>query len=214
MIYKKLNPIKALIWRITHFQNLPWIMNNGLHAGNGAARSSDWINIGNQELIERRSRRDVPLPPGGVLNDYIPFYFTPFSPMMYNIHTGRGGVAHVANEDIVILVSTLHRVAELDLPFVFTDRHAYPVTANYYNDLGSLTEIDWPLLQQRHFQRDPDDPEAFERYQAEALIHRHMPVQAIIGAICYTETVQAELNDAAAAADIEFQVIRRTEWYF
>tara|TARA_Y100001933_G_C18994021_1_gene561747 strand:+ start:410 stop:1060 length:651 start_codon:yes stop_codon:yes gene_type:complete len=212
--YSSLNPEKALIWRITHRRNLPWILANGLHAGNGAARSPDWVDIGNPELIDRRSRREVPVLPGGVLNDYIPFYFTPFSPMMYNIYTGRGGVARMPNADIVILVSSLRQVAELDLPFVFTDRHAYTMTANYFNDLDGLSEIDWPLLQQRNFQRDPNDPEAFERYQAEALIHQHMPVRAIGGAICYTEGVQAELQQVATAAGIDFNVFCRKDWYF
>ena len=34
-------------------------------------------------------------------------------------------------------------VAELQLPFVFTDQHAYPAMANYYTDLHDLGEIDW-----------------------------------------------------------------------
>lgn len=29
--------------------------------------------------------------------------------MMYNIHTGRGGVSYVPNKDLVILVSGLHK---------------------------------------------------------------------------------------------------------
>lgn len=212
--YPNLNPKKALIWRITHRRNVPWILANGLHAGNGSARSTDWVNIGNVELIDRRSRRSVPLPPGGVLNDYIPFYFTPFSPMMYNIYTGRGGVAQVPKTEIVILVSSLHRVAKLGLSYVFTDRHAYPVTANYFNDLGHLGEIDWALLQQRNFQRDPEDPEKIERYQAEALIYGQMPVRALLGAVCYSGKVQAELREQAAIMDVELDVRCLPKWYF
>ncbi|WP_220375947.1 DarT ssDNA thymidine ADP-ribosyltransferase family protein [Xanthomonas nasturtii] len=47
--YPNLNPKKALIWRIVHRDNLPWILENGLHCGNGAVQSVDWVNIGNQE---------------------------------------------------------------------------------------------------------------------------------------------------------------------
>ncbi|NVF13473.1 type II toxin-antitoxin system toxin DNA ADP-ribosyl transferase DarT [Vreelandella maris] len=212
--YPNLNAEKALIWRITHRQNLPWILANGLHAGHGGRRAPEWVVIGNEELISRRAHRDVPLAPGGVLNDYVPFYFTPFSPMMYNIHTGRGGVRSVANRDIVILVSSLHKIAELGLPFVFTDRHAYPVTAHYFNDLDSLSAIDWPLLQQRNFQRDPDDPEKIERYQAEALIHQHVPIQALLGAICYTPQVQLELQQQAAELGGTLDIHCRPSWYF
>lgn len=154
------------------------------------------------------------MPPGGVLNDYIPFYFTPFTPMMYNIHTGVGGIARVANADIVILVSSLHRVAELDLPFVFTDRHAYTMTANYFNDLEHLGEIDWSLLQKRNFKRDPDDPEKIERYQAEALVHDQMPVRALLGAVCYTNYVQTELQEQAEGIGVQLDIRCLPKWYF
>ena len=212
--YPNLNPNKALIWRITHRQNLPWILANGLHAGTGGLRSSNWVTIGNQELIDRRAHREVPLPPGGVLNDYVPFYFTPFSPMLYNIYTGRGGVMAVANEDIVILVTSLHKVKAMSLAYVYTDRHAYTVTANYYNDIEHLNAIDWPLLQQRNFQRDPNDPEKVERYQAEALIYAHVPTQALLGAVCYTAGVQSELQEHAAALGVELDVRHMPQWYF
>jgi len=214
MTYTNLNPDKALIWRITHRRNLSWILANGLHAGNGVARSPDWVTIGNEDLINRRTRRTVPLAPGGVLNDYVPFYFTPFSPMMYNIYTGRGGVRQVANTDIVILVSSMYRVAELGLPFVFTDRHAYTATANYYCNLASLGKIDWPLLQQRNFQRDPDDPEKVERYQAEALIHGQMPIHALLGAVCYTQQVQWQLQEQINRQGVQLDVRCLPAWYF
>lgn len=212
--YPNLNANKALIWRITHRHNLPWILANGLHAGLNGKRAPEWVVIGNEELIKRRAHRDVPLAPGGVLNDYVPFYFTPFSPMMYNIHTGRGGVKTVANKDIIILVSSLYKVAELGLSFVYTDRHAYPVTARYFNNLDNLNAIDWPLLQQRNFQRDPDDPEKIERYQAEALIHKHVPIQALLGAICYTPQVQLELQQLAAELGGALDIHCRPSWYF
>lgn len=119
-----LNPSKALIWRIVHRDNIPWILKNGLHCGNNTKHSPNWIHIGNPELIDKRAKHTVPHGPGGVLNDYVPFYFTPFSPMMANIHSGRS-VKQRPNEDIVILVSSLHRVQQLGLGYVFTDSHAY-----------------------------------------------------------------------------------------
>jgi hypothetical protein len=212
--YPNLNPEKALIWRITHRQNLLWILENGLHAGNSPVSSDTWINIGNADLINRRATRAVPLSPGGVLNDYVPFYFTPFSPMMYNIHTGRGGVRQVANDDIVILVSSLYKVAELGLPFLFTDRHAYPPMATYYNKLSKLDAIDWSMLQQRDFQHDPFNPEKIESYQAEALIYQHMPIQALMGAICYTERARQELQQQAGRLRVALNIHCKPNWYF
>lgn len=87
-----LNKEKALIFRIVHINNLPWIVQNGLHCGNSSVLSSNWEHIGNPELIAKRGAHEVSVGPKGVLNDYVPFYFTPFSPMLLNIKTGRGGV--------------------------------------------------------------------------------------------------------------------------
>lgn len=42
-----LNPQKALIWRIVHRDNIPWILDNGLHCGNSLVQAENWINIGN-----------------------------------------------------------------------------------------------------------------------------------------------------------------------
>ncbi|WP_371329131.1 DarT ssDNA thymidine ADP-ribosyltransferase family protein [Collimonas sp. OK607] len=47
--------------------------------------------------------------------------------------------------------------------------------------MAQLREIDWPLLQRRDFKRDADDPRKMERYQAEALLYRHLPIQGVLG---------------------------------
>ncbi|MDR0528889.1 MAG: DUF4433 domain-containing protein [Zoogloeaceae bacterium] len=62
--YSNLNPKKALIWRIVHRDNLPWILDNGLRCGNGGAQTPDWVSIGNPELIDKRANQPAPLPPG------------------------------------------------------------------------------------------------------------------------------------------------------
>ena len=49
---------------------------------------------------------------------------------------------------------------------LFTNQHAYPVMAQYYNGLARLDQIDWAILQRRDFEHDPDDPGKKERYQA------------------------------------------------
>ena len=211
--YPSLNPEKALIWRIVHRDNLPWVLDNGLHCANSGVLSPNYVNIGNADLIDKRRHRQVPIAPGGTLADYVPFYFTPFSVMMKNIHSGWG-VQQRRNEEVVILVSSLHLIQELGLPFVFTNAHAYPDWTNYYSDLAQLGEIDWGILQRRDFKRDPDDPRKMERYQAEALIHRHLPVEGVLGIVCYTGTLKQRIEQDIQARDLNLPVHVRTEWYF
>jgi len=214
MLYKNLNPEKALIWRIIHRDNLPWVLAHGLHCGNSALRAPNWVSIGNSELIDKRARHAVPVPPGGLLNDYIPFYFTPFSVMMRNIRSGRGGVQQRSNDEIVILVSSLHHITKQGLPFLFTNMHAYYRWASYYDDLAHLDQVDWPLLQARDFRRDENDPVKFERYQAEALIHKHCPVSGLIGIVCHSETGKMSAQSQIDANGLNLPIYVRPDWYF
>lgn len=211
---KSINSEKALIWRIVHRDNLPWIFENGLHCGNSQHQSESWVNIGNQELIDKRQKHSVLMPPGGTLNDYVPFYFTPFSVMLKNIHSGRGGVKQRSNDEIVILVSSIHKVNSAGLDFLFTDSHAYYQWASFYKDIKDLDQIDWPLLQSRDFKRDADDPAKFERYQAEALIHNTCPVSALLGVICYNDATQQTVQNLLQSKNLDLPVHVRPGWYF
>lgn len=209
-----LNPEKALIFRITHIANVPWILDHGLHCRNSPEFDPNFHNIGNPDLIGRRHHRSVPIPPGGTLSDYVPFYFTPFSIMLFNIKTGCGGVPQLPNDEVIILVSSLRRVEELGIQFVFTNQHAYPVAAEYFSTLTDLGRVDWPLLQARDFKNDPEDPGKKERYQAEALIHRHLPVSGLLGLGCHSRTVEAGLQYELQRRSLTTKLVVQPNWYF
>jgi hypothetical protein len=207
-----LNPQKALIFRIAHRDNIPWMLDNGLHCRNSKTVDPKYVEIGNPELIEKRRHRVVPHPPGGTLSDYVPFYFTPFSPMLYNIKTGHNGIRKRANEEIVIVVSSLHNLKRAGLSFLFTDRHANLNAAQFSSDLTQLSWIDWSSLQRRDFKRD--DSDKFERYQAEALVHKHLPIDAVVGIVCYSDSVASSLKELCVKRDLTVAVAARPRWYF
>jgi len=208
-----LTPEKALIFRITHIENVEWLLANGLHCRNSRTLDPNYHEIGNPDLIAMRADRTVPIPPGGTLSDYIPFYFTPYTPMMLNIKTGYGGVKQTSMRDIVILVSSLRKVSEMGLAFVFSDRHAYLRAAEFSGDLGDLDRIDWKILQARDFKRDPNDFEKVERYQAEALVYRHMPIEALLGVTCYGDAQRQRLEALAEDEDLSLEIRTLPGWY-
>ena len=209
-----LNPEKALIFRITHIRNVPWILRNGLHCKNSEFRDPNFVRIGNLELIQLRTGRNVLVQPGGTLSDYIPFYFTPFSMMMYNIKTGYGGIRQFPNSEIVIIVSSLRGLAERGVVAVFSDRHAYLKTAQFFTSLEDLDKIDWGILQRRDFKRDVDDPEKTDRYQAEALVYRHLPAEHLVGIVCLSSNEQRSLEQQREEVGLELKVAVRPDWYF
>ena len=211
---KDLNPERARIFRVTHTANLRWVLTNGLHCANSPVRDPAFVPIGNPDLIDKRTHRQLPPPHQGTLSDYVPFYFTPYSIMMFNIKTGYGGVTRVPNSDIVIFVSTLHHMASQKVPFLFTNQHAYPTLAKYFSDLSRLDEIDWATIKERDFKHDPDDPGRKERYQAEALIWKHVPLDAFLGVCCYSVQVQQAIEAEAAVRGSSLKVAVQPGWYF
>jgi hypothetical protein len=213
-LQETLTPEKALIFRATHRLNLPWALANGLHSRSSALQAPDFVTIGNTEIIYRRQSKKVPIEPGGDLSDYIPFYFTPYSPMLLNIKTGYGGVQQRPNHDIVILVSSLIRLEELGIRYVFTDRHAVLAAARFFSRRADLGQVDFEILQRRDFKRDENDPGKKERYQAEALAYQLVPMEAILGVVCYTESVQPEVEAAISSAGVSVPVFIRSDWYF
>ncbi|MEM9619172.1 MAG: DUF4433 domain-containing protein [Pseudomonadota bacterium] len=207
---KELTPERARIFRIAHIDNVEMILRDGMKCRNSGS-AENYRQIGNPELIDRRLLREVPCEPGGTLGDYVPFYFTPFSPMLYNISTGYG-VQRRENHEIVIFASSLHKLVEHDVPFVFTDRHAYLAYAQFTSDMERLDEIDWEALQNRDFRRS--DPMRFERYQAEALVHNEVPVEALLGVATYNDDVKDRVIELAGAHGVDIKVIKKSGWYF
>lgn len=208
-----LGPDRAHIFRIVHRDNLPWIVDYGVHCRSGGMHNPNYVDIGNPDLIGKRSDRLVIIPPRGTLSDYVPFYFTPRSPMLY-IKTGYGGIRQRTNDEIVILVSSLFKIRTYPLRFLFTDRHAYVPTAVFYNDLDDLSVVDWDILRRSDFKRDMNDLGKFERYQAEALIHHHVPIDALLGIACANDAAVAQVRLHLAQTNATLKVLAKPEWYF
>ena len=207
---QKLNPDRALIFRITHVRNADALMSRGCESRSRASRTTRYAEIGNQELIEKRNVRNVPCGPGGTLSDYVPFYFTPYTPMLMNIKTGYG-VPRQPMPDIIILISSLHHLRELGVPFVFSDRHAYLKTARFSDDLNDLNWIIWETLRARNFRKD--DVDRFEKYQAEALVYNHVPLNALLGIVCNNDEAKMTMQTKADANGASVKIVSQPSWY-
>lgn len=81
-------------------------------------------------------------------------------------------------------------------------------------DLADLSRLDWPRLQNRDFRHDPDEPDKTDRYQAEALIYRCLPVSALLGIVCYSPAVAAALGEQAARKGLDIKTAAQPRWFF
>jgi hypothetical protein len=134
--------------------------------------------------------------------------------MLYNIHTGRVEDVNVRQEEIVYLVNSIEELRARQVPFVFTDRHAYVQGARYHTDPARLADLDWPLIQGRDFRRDPNDPGKLERRAAECLIHHHVPIEAVIHIACKDLERENFLHEQMKLRQNSIKVLRASQWYF
>lgn len=209
-----LNASDARVFRITHIDNVPWLLDNGLHCQSSGVCDPNFVSIGMAGLISKRQTHPVPIAPGGVLADYVPFYFTPYSMMLMNIKTGYNGVTKRANEEIVIIGARLPELYNRGLAAVFTDGHAYMAQTRYFANLAQLNQVDWAILQNRDFKKSDANPDKSRRYQAEALLHRHVPIDGIRGIVCNTQAAKARVDGWANQRGLTINVPVYPHWYF
>lgn len=209
-----LTPEKGRVFRITHVDNLPWILEHGLQCPSSDKRDPGFVTIGNPDIIGKRTSKCVPIPPGGVLEDYVPFYFTPCSVMLYNIVTGYNGITRRERDEIIILVSSVESLQANGVRFVFTDRHALVSYATFFGDVRDLGKIDWDLLRARDFARSDSDLGKVERYQAELLAYQEVPVDALLGIACYSDKSKAHVQSMLRDAGVDLKVVVKRDWFF
>jgi hypothetical protein len=201
-------------FRITHLANLPFILRNGLHSPESSVNDPNFLPIGFPKLIEYRKDRNVPVPPGGTLSSYIPFYFWFRSPMLYIIHKGNDPeVIQTPQEEIIYLVTSVQIISSLGCPFVFTDRHAKLDYAQFFQNIEDLDKLDWGLIRTDQWGRQ-FGADRMEKKQAEFLVHQFVPVEAILGIAVYNETAKERAVQFIASAGLDIPVKIKANFYF
>lgn len=210
------NKNKNFCYRITHIHNLPLILKKGLVCKKYAkATDEQYINIGNNEIIDVRSMTPVKINGYGNLGDYVPFYFTPRSMMLYNIVTGfrEPVVPKRSREDILVVRCLIDELSKLDKWF-FTDGQANDKdTARHFNNLKHLDKIDWECIQRSDFTKSDGDYDRPRRYQAEFLVHKKVPLEAIESLNVYNQAAADYVNGILAEHEMEI-VVNITRSYF
>ncbi len=185
------------IYHITHITNLPNILRDGgLWCDRvSSERNLAGVSIAHQHIKERRARKPVPCAAGGMLADYVPFYFAPRSPMLYAIYRSNVQGYQGGQTPIVYLVASAERVAQHGLSFAFTDGHAEMDLSRFFTDLGDLEQIDWKIMQAQYWKDTLQDGDRKRRRQAEFLVHEFFPF-SLIERVC-TRNREIALNVSA-----------------
>ncbi|HYI62278.1 MAG TPA: DUF4433 domain-containing protein [Acidimicrobiales bacterium] len=203
------------ILHFTHQSNLPSIVEHGLLSDTRAQGTVAGVEVGKPEIKTYRRETEVRVGPGGVVSDYVPFYFAPRSPMMYVIHRGAVPGLQGGSDMLVYLTTTIEGLVAGGGELVVTDRNAVLAYADQTDDLERLDDIvDWELMRAMFWNDTPEEPDRKERRMAECLVHGSVPWTAIDGIVTKTAERSAEVSSLLADAPHRPPVAPTGDWYF
>jgi hypothetical protein len=192
----------------------------------GAAAGIAYQSIAHTGAQGARAVKAVPNPPGGIVHDYVPFYFAPRSPMLYAIHGGQVANCQWRQQDIIYFETTVDQALVGDKPFVFYDRNATLAFSIAHTDLTQLdTAVAWDLFTEapcldgfcKYWQNRPSDVryvDRMERRQAEFLIYRGVALSQMtrIGVFDAGRQQQAQVILTQYGVNLPVDVM--PSWYF
>src|SRR6266536_1743246 len=96
----------------------------------------------------RRTTIEVGCGPGGVVGDYVPFYFAPRSPMLYRLHREHAEGKGDGQRPLIYVVAASERLIAAGLPCVFSDGNAAHRLTRFSANLVEMAErVDWELME-------------------------------------------------------------------
>ena len=203
---------------MVHVDNLATLLaRKALHAPN--SQPSDgrvYRVIHDVELQQKRQVRPLPCGAGGVIHDYVSFYFGPRSPMLLRLQTGRVRGYTGNQTPIIYLVSSVQRIRELGASFVFSNGHGVAYFTAWFDNEAELHRVDWEAVYARKWNDTLEDMDRERRKQAEFLVHRQCDWDAIekVGVVNPQMKAAVEAIFAASAPHLTRPVEVQPDWYY
>jgi hypothetical protein len=197
---------KTYLFRMTHIKNIPHILRYGITHSTSANANPDFVPIGDGRLIA--TRNNFLLNNGRRLGEYIPFYFGTRTPMLYVVQNGFNMVAPTPAENIVYCVSSVQKIIDMQLDFVFTDGHAVDGFSSQYTaaDIQKIdTILDKSAIKSKYW-CDENDLDKKRKKEAEFLVLGDIAHEAILGYLTYNEKAKNSLiNFGADTANVHIK---------
>jgi hypothetical protein len=184
---------KIYLYRITHIENIPHVLQYGITHSSSPNANPAFVPIGDKSLITTRSQ--FILSNGRRLGEYIPFYFGTRMPMLYVIQNGFNLVTPTPACEIVYCVTSVQKILDNNLKYIFTDGHAVDSFSTQYDlaDIGNIDNLlDMKAIQARYW-KDENDLDLKRRKEAEFLVLGDIPIAAILCYLVYNESVKQKL---------------------
>lgn len=161
-------------YHFTHIDNIESIVeNNGLLSTN--MKNEYGIghhNVANMNIQNRRSEMKVTVGPGGVVHDYVPFYFASTNKMLLGLLNRK-----IVDQPYVVFIAvSIEKLLEEDV--IFTDASANTnLPPQFYDNPDDLDKLDWSLIDSTKW-GEKSEQELHSR-MAEVLVYKHVPLDWI-----------------------------------
>ncbi|KAB1471816.1 type II toxin-antitoxin system toxin DNA ADP-ribosyl transferase DarT [Cronobacter muytjensii] len=176
------------VYHFTYIDNLEKIIKNGLLSTN--LKSNKGINhkdIANSIIQHRRSEMRVTCGPGGVVHDYVPFYFTKRSPMLLNVIKKK----NIDQEGIIYLALPIDAVN--DKSVVFSNSSANTFTPpDFHSNAKDLNKLNWDIIDDRVW--IPKNERLKQQKMAELLVHNEVSLSDISFIVVWDSHVKTHVE--------------------
>lgn len=185
---------KIHLFRMTHIENIPHILQYGITHSDSPNANPSYVPIGDNSIISTRNK--FLLNNGKTLGDYIPFYFSKRTPMLYVIQKGYNSVVLTPAEKIVYCVSSIQKIIENKLDFIFTNGQANSKLSSQFtiSDIESIKEIIDEKAIKDNYWDDEKDLDKKRRKEAEFLILGDIDISAILGYVVFNENAKRKME--------------------
>ena len=232
------------IFRQVYFGDLPTFLSNGeirakTHANPQACHQTSY-----QDIVDRRGTNEFSMPCGGVVNDYVPFYFSPLSSFTFTINRGNvpltapDGVSlgMARDEERIFIVCRADSFRNSGLEYCFSD---YPLNSQIpkptlEQNLDRLEQhVHWDVFDDnpmtahilevgyggvcKYFQNRAAPPEWQLRSQkrmAEFLVKSALPLEHVCCIVAKSEDMRDNLQTTMDASGWSIPILSKSGCYF
>lgn len=177
-------------YHFTHVDNIDSIVENGALLSTNLKKKYgiSHHNIANVDIQNRRSEMKVPVGPGGVVHDYVPFYFTSINPMLLGLLNRK-----VIDQPYICFIAvSIDKIVNDSV--IFTDASANTrLLPNFYDSPDDLSRLNWELIDSKKW-KDSSDKEKHQR-MAEVLVHHKVPLSWIDSYIVFNKIAKQKIED-------------------
>ncbi|ECF7065234.1 type II toxin-antitoxin system toxin DNA ADP-ribosyl transferase DarT [Klebsiella michiganensis] len=204
------NHSQRYVYHFTHIDNLESLFSNNMLSNNELMRrTTPTLSIAEPDIQARRATMQVTCGPGGVVHDYVPFYFCTRSPMLLGVVNKR----NIDQLDIIYLEFKLSKLINYD--FVFTDSSANAFTPpNFYDNLAHLDNLEWDLIDSLKW-APPTNKK--QQKMAEFLVYNRVSISDIENIVVWNEGIKERVKKIAASLNVTIPTISFEEgprWHY